>query len=77
MDSLCRLISNRTKGKNSSRITDYISHKPTRHVLEAYVTCDPSFRLKCKWIHDTVVWRKSNVWKTVNVHKTTDAVLTP
>lgn len=25
----------------------------------AFVTCPHSFRLKCKWIHDTVVWRKS------------------
>lgn len=33
------------------------------------VTRVPSFRLKCKWIHDTVVWRKDIFWKTVHVHK--------
>ena len=61
----------------ASPVTDYISHKTTRHVLGGYVTCTPSFRLECKWIHDTVVWRKAICWKTVNVHKTTDVVLTP
>lgn len=55
---------------------NYISHKPPRHVFGAGVTCSSSFRSKCKWIHDTVVWRRAIFWKTVNVHKTTDVGLT-